>query len=260
MDHDESASPRADTETIKKMDMGNTIELSAISTRNEGQVGITCKVYKRRFIGLAELSFLNLMVAWNWTAIAPVAGVAMGHFHTSLAVVNWFSTSFLLACFIGNLPAAIALRRGPKFSMTCCATIMCVGVWLKYAGTRVGNVALALFGQALCGFSQPFVVNAPIVFAQEWFTPTTQATATAVAFFMSPFGSVVASLVSPQWIKGADQFPSATLWLAIITTASCICAPFIPSRMYCIRPAIALTDVHGRAALTTLGDGDTERT
>lgn len=218
--------------TQKKSDSTTVDSLTMIPSATNGQVGNICfKVYKRRFIGLAQLAFLNLTVAWNWTAFAPVAGQVVEHFDTSLAVVNWFSTSFLLACFLGNLPAAIALRRGPKCSMICCSVFLLTGIWLKYAGTRIHNVGLALFGQGLCGFSQSFVINAPIVFAQEWFTTSSQTTATAIAFFMSPFGSVVASLVSPQWITSIDTVSSATLWLAIITSASCVTTPFIPSRM-----------------------------
>lgn len=225
-------SSQPESGTRKEMNTSNADELTMIPTSNDGQVmDVGFKVYKRRYIGLAQLAFLNLTTAWNWTSFAPVTGQIIEHFDTSLAVANWFSTSFLLACFFGNLPAAIALRRGPKCSMLCCSMFMLVGVWLKYAGTRIENVGLALFGQALCGFSQPFVVNAPIIFAQEWFTPSSQTTATAIAFFMSPFGSVVASLVSPQWITSADKVNSATLWLAIITTASCVPSPFIPSRM-----------------------------
>lgn len=142
--------------------------LAVTTTNDMGASEVVIKTYKRRYIGLAELALLNMAVAWNWTHTAPVVGQVMEHFHASLAAVNWFSTAFLLACFCGNLPAAFALRRGPKFSMVCCGAIMGVGVWLKYAGTRINNIGLALFGQCLCGFSQPFVLNAPVIFAEQW--------------------------------------------------------------------------------------------
>ena len=47
---------------------------------------------------------------------------------------------------------------------------------------------------------------------------------------MSPFGSLIAGLVSPQWMTTADQVTSATLYLAIITTGCSAIAPFIPSK------------------------------
>ena len=140
--------------------------LAVVSTRAEGEVAI--KTYKRRYFGLLEVALLNMITAWHWTHSAPVVGLVMERFDASIEAVTGFSTAFLFACFLGNCPAAIALRRGPKCSMVCCVTIVLAGAWLKYGGTKIGNFGLAMFGQVLCGFSQPFVLNLPVVYAEHW--------------------------------------------------------------------------------------------
>ncbi|KAH9205899.1 major facilitator superfamily domain-containing protein [Leptodontidium sp. 2 PMI_412] len=186
------------------------------------------KVYKRRYIGLLQLCLLNLVVAWNWINFAPVAGITAEHFNTTIAVINWFSTSFLFACVCSNVFASLALRKGPKFSMMVSASLMIVGVWLKYAGTKIHSLGLAMLGQLLLGFAQPFVLNAPVFYSETWFTVSTRTTATAIASIPSPFGGVMGSLVSPAWIFVPGDVAKTSLWLGIITTAICVLTPFVP--------------------------------
>lgn len=188
------------------------------------------KVYKGRFIGLLHLSLMNLVVAWNWISFAAVAGIVAESFNTSIAIINWFSTSFLFAALASDFFASLALRKGTKFSMLISATLMVVGVWLKYGCTRIQSVGLAMTGQMLLGLAQPFVLNAPVFYSETWFPYSSRTTATAVASIPSPFGGIMGSLIAPAWIIVAGDVAKSSLWMAIITTAICLVTPLIPSK------------------------------
>lgn len=56
------------------------------------------KLYKRRFIGLAALCLLNIVVSWGWLTFAPVASLTVEWFELdNESPVNWISTVVLFS-------------------------------------------------------------------------------------------------------------------------------------------------------------------
>lgn len=202
--------------------------LSPANSGINGGTGVVLKVYKRRFLGYTILGLLNLVISWHFNAYAYAGEYVAEHFNTSASTVNWFATAFLFAATLSDYPASLALRRDTKTSMLCAAIFAVVGSWLKYGGSQIPNVGLTMFGQLLIGFSQSFVINAPVFFSEEWFRERSRTTATAVSSIPGVFGGVLASLVSPAWILGPGDVASVTLYMGIITTGIALFTPFIP--------------------------------
>lgn len=187
------------------------------------------RVYKRRFLGLVILILLNIIVSWDWIAVAAVARTAATYFSVSETAINWLSTSFLFA-FVFATPSTLYLlsRYGPKASIITSATLLLVGNWIKYAGTRTNTFAVVMLGQLLIGFAQPFVLAAPTTYSDIWFSPAGRTTATALASLSNAFGAAIGQLVSPFWVTSASDVPSYHLYLAIIATGICVPSFFIP--------------------------------
>lgn len=189
------------------------------------------KVYKRRFLGLLALVLLNIVVSWDWIALAAVAQTAAAYFSVSDTAINWLSTSFLFA-FVFATPFTFYLlsRYGPKISIVTAATLLLLGNWIKYGGAQSRNFPVVMLGQLLIGFAQPFVLAAPTTYSDMWFSPAGRTTATALASLSNPLGAAIGQLVSPFWVATPADIPSYHLYLAIIATLVCLPSFFIPRR------------------------------
>lgn len=192
--------------------------------------GAEYKVYKRRFFGLFIVAILSMMVTWAWATFSVIITFVAEHFDTTETTINWFSITWLLAAFVANVPAAWAMRKGSKFSLVVGGSLMLFSSWLKYGGTRIQNIGLAMFGQMLSGLACPFVTNLPVLYSNEWFAPKTRATATAAASLANGFGAVMASLIVPHWAFAAEDVTRTVLYISIITTVFSVAAFFLPSK------------------------------
>lgn len=189
------------------------------------------RTYRRRFIGLSELILLNIIVSWNWIAFASISSTAATYFSVSESTINWLSTAVLFAFVIATPLTFYALGRyGPKTSIVVAACLLLVGNWIKYGGARSNQFAVVMLGQLLIGFAQPFVLSAPTTYSDIWFSPAGRTTATAISSLANPFGAALGQLISPFWVSHPSDVPNSVLWVAIIATAICLPAFFIPSR------------------------------
>ena len=192
---------------------------------------IEFKVYKRRFFGLFQLILLNIVVSWDWIALAPVSTTAAIYFDTTESVINWLSTSFLFAFVVATPFTFWALsKHGPKTSIVISSCLLLVGNWIKYGGAKSNTFSVVMLGQLLIGFAQPFVLAAPTTYSDLWFSAAGRTTATAVASLANPFGAALGQLISPFWVSGPSDIPSSVLWVSIIATVATIPSFFIPKK------------------------------
>lgn len=123
--------------------------------------GISYRTYKRRFLGLAQLVLLNIIVSWDWLTFAAVSTTSAQYFGVSQSAVNWLSTGFLFA-FVPVAPLVVWVlnRGGPKASILVASFLVLLGNWIRYAGTRArgGHFGVVMFGQILIGMALPFVL------------------------------------------------------------------------------------------------------
>lgn len=224
----------------------STAPLSPVSTAQEGQVehfpplhhlatedATPYRLYKSRFIGLAQLSLLNIISSWDWITFAPISSTAAQFFATDIPTIDWLST----ACLLSWIPAAPVViwtlnRGGPKVSIIVASVLVLLGNWIRYGGTRADppSFGVTMFGQILVGLSQPFVLAAPTRYSNLWFSDTGRVSATAVASLANPFGAALGSLIGPIWATKPSQVPNMVLYTGIMSTIICLPAPFIPAR------------------------------
>jgi len=186
---------------------------------------------KRRFIGLAQLVLLNVIVSWDWLTFAAVSGTSASFFDVSEATINWLSTAFLFA-FVPVSPLVIWTlnRYGTKSSILVSSSLVLLGNWIRYAGTRASppRYGVVLFGQIIIGFAQPFVLAAPTRYSNTWFSDTGRVSATAVATLANPLGGALGQLIGPLWATTEQGIPDMVLYTAILSTVATLPAPFIP--------------------------------
>ena len=189
------------------------------------------RVYKRRWFGLIELILLNIMVSWGWLTYAPVANTSAVFFSTTPAAVNWLNVGFFFA-FVVMSPLAhyILSKHGPRLSILFASAFLIVGNWIRYGGTRAipPSYAGVMIGQILIGFAQPFVLAAPTSYSDLWYTPRGRITATAITTLANPFGGALGELIDPFLTVNPPDVAPMTLYIAIITTVTCLPSVFVP--------------------------------
>lgn len=109
-------------------------------------------------------------------------------------------------------------KGGPKPAIVTTAALLLVGNWLRYAGTRAngGIFGLAMFGQILIGFAQPFCLCAPTRYSDLWFSDHGRTSATAVASLANPLGAALGQLIDSEWATKPSDIPNMVLYITII--------------------------------------------
>ena len=189
------------------------------------------QLYRTRFLGLAQLVLLNLIVSWDWLTFAPLSTTASIYFSRPVSSINWLSTAFLFA-FLPVAPIVLWVlnRHGPKTSILVASALVLVGNWIRYAGTRSVNFPVVMMGQVLIGFAQPFVLAAPTRYSALWFSDSGRVTATAIASLANPLGGALGQLVGPLWAsEDPHSMPKLVLYTSILSTIAALPAPLIPS-------------------------------
>ncbi|KAJ5961969.1 hypothetical protein PENPOL_c006G09478 [Penicillium polonicum] len=190
------------------------------------------KVYKRRFWGLAQLVLLNIVVSWDWLTFSSISTTAAEYFDVSESAINWMSTGYLFAfCAVSPIVIWILNKGGPKPAIITTATLLLVGNWLRYAGTRAngGIFGLAMFGQILIGFAQPFCLCAPTRYSELWFSDKGRTSATAVASLANPLGAALGQLIDSEWASKPSDIPNMVLYISIISTVASLPSFFLPA-------------------------------
>ncbi|KAK5136094.1 hypothetical protein LTR08_004144 [Meristemomyces frigidus] len=189
------------------------------------------RVYKSRYVGLAQLALLNIVVSWDWLTFAAVSSTSASYFAVSETAISWLSTAFLFA-FLPVAPLVIWIlhKGGPKPSILVASALVLLGNWIRYAGTRASpsKFGVVMFGQILIGFAQPFVLAAPTRYSNLWFSDTGRVSATALASLANPFGGALGQLIGPLWATSESGIPTMVLYTSILSAAVTLPAPFIP--------------------------------
>ncbi|RUP46758.1 hypothetical protein BC936DRAFT_146553 [Jimgerdemannia flammicorona] len=129
------------------------------------------------------------------------------------------------------------------------------GLWRS----RINTIRLYIFllrcWQILCGLAQPFILNAPTMYAAIWFTENGRATANMVGSISNPLGVAVADLIIPALVPDVSSytfgvcFTRSSLIVALINTELRIhhstypYPPLIPSSQHILIVAIITTVV-----------------
>ncbi|KAK6503909.1 hypothetical protein TWF506_002134 [Arthrobotrys conoides] len=195
------------------------------------------RVYRRRWVGLATLMLMNIMISWGWITFAPVSTSTQAFFRLEKASsVNWLSTVIFLA-YICMSPVVIYTLRnlGVRAALLFAAGFSITGVWLRFIGARVGHsngghFPVVMVGQILIGFGQPFVLSAPAYYSDIWFTSKERITANALVSLSNPLGAALGQLIDPFLVSQPGDIPNMLLYIAIITTTVTVPVFFVQGK------------------------------
>lgn len=128
---------------------------------------------------------------------------------TSLTSLSSFADSFVI--WVLN-------KGGPKPAIVTTASLLLVGNWLRYAGTKAngGIFGLAMFGQIIIGLAQPFCLCAPTRYSDLWFSDKGRTSATALASLANPLGAAIGQFVDSEWTTKPSDIPNMVLYISII--------------------------------------------
>ncbi|TGZ84826.1 MFS general substrate transporter [Ascodesmis nigricans] len=207
-------------------------ELARAGSPNAAEGQPEYKLYKRRFIGLAALCLMNIVVSWGWLTYAPVVTITTQFYGLgSETPVNWLSTVVLWAYVVATPLVLYLLHHYPlRPTLILSLFLLLLGSWLRYASTHTHSFPLLMAGQILLGLSQPFVLSSPPYYSSLHFSPTGRISATALASLSNPIGAALAQLINPFLATKASHIPNMTLIISIITTIASISVLLVPSR------------------------------
>lgn len=111
-------------------------------------------------------------------------------------------------------------KGGPKPAIITTSTLLLVGNWIRYAGTKArgGIFGVAMFGQILIGLAQPFCLSAPTRYSDLWFSDQGRTSATAVATLANPLGAALGELIDSFWATKPSEVPNMVLYISIIVS------------------------------------------
>jgi predicted MFS family arabinose efflux permease len=168
----------------------------------------------------------------QWLTFSSISTTASQYFRVSESAINWMSTGFLFAFCVASPVVILTLNKGgPKPAIITTATLLLVGNWIRYAGTKAqgGIFGVAMFGQILIGLAQPFCLSAPTRYSDLWFSDQGRISATAVATLANPLGAALGQLINSFWATTPEQVPDMVLYISIIATVASIPSFFIPA-------------------------------
>ncbi|ORZ06032.1 major facilitator superfamily domain-containing protein [Absidia repens] len=211
---------------------GDVYAASSVDQQHSGDS--TYQTYPIRFYGLTLICILNIISSINWLCVAPVPDYANAFFNdVGLTTVNWFSNLFLLIYIVaGPLSSYVFYRFSIKTGLLIGCGLQVLGAWLRYFSTFVkdptGRIALALLGQLICGFGQPFILNASTPYSSLWFSPKERSTASMAGGLANTVGMAIGDLIVPIMVPDEFSIPFNFLIIACITTGLGIPTIFIP--------------------------------
>ena len=172
----------------------------------------TIKLSKYRWVVLAALMMITLMVQVQWLNHAPIARAAdvfyAGHFNpTSFFNIDFLASSFMFFYILFCIPASYFIdTHGVVKGVGIGAILTISGAALKaFSGN---SFTMVLTGQILLAIGQPFVINAPTALTAKWFPVKERAIATGLATLAQYIGILIAMIVTPMLIVSKASAPN----------------------------------------------------
>lgn len=170
------------------------------------------KIYKRRWLMLFIVFFLNVSNGAIWISFATITNSAGAYFKVSNSSVDWFSLVF----FITTIPFMfIAMWVMDKLGFK---VGVLIGCFLNFTGSLVRIIGtldiplhmqypIVLTGQTIASLAQPFAMSLPTKVSEVWFAEDQRTFSTALCAMGNPLGFMVGSLISPLIVVDYSDVP-----------------------------------------------------
>ncbi|KAH9484995.1 MFS-type transporter [Psilocybe cubensis] len=163
----------------------------------------TYRLYRRRFVGLVALVFLNLIAAMSWPWFGPISNSVASDFNITLDEVNWLGNIVAVV----YLPTALLIpviisRYGIRRCCEIGAVALILSAWIRYSGTARSlsprsSYSLLILGQFFVSIAQPVYQVIGPKYSETWFNLQGRTTATMIVAISNPVGGALGQLISP---------------------------------------------------------------
>lgn len=135
-------------------------------------------------LGVVLLLFLGLIYAWSVFRAPLEAEFGWSKAETSVT----FSISMMMFCLGGLVSGIVTGRRGPRFTLSCCAACLLVGF---AAASRISTLpGIYVTYGGFCGFGVGLGYNATISTTMKWF-PDKQGLVSGITLMGFGFGGML---------------------------------------------------------------------
>ncbi|KAL5471603.1 hypothetical protein EMCRGX_G029732 [Ephydatia muelleri] len=178
---------------------------------------------------LLALFVVNVSNGMMWLSYAPVPNYTATFYGVAENDVDWFSLVFFITSLLMGLAAIVILDTcGLTTSLYLGASCNLIGGVIKWVSTispvlcshdyQRSGYMVAMIGQTITAFAQPFLLFAPTKLASFWFGPKERAICTSITSIANPVGLAVANIASPYLVSSPGLVPRM-LWIYIIPAA-----------------------------------------
>ncbi|MDC7126693.1 MAG: MFS transporter [Spirochaetales bacterium] len=169
------------------------------------------KVYPYRWVVLASLMLVTVLIEVQWLTHAPVARAAevfyAGQFNPeSIINIDFLSMAFMLVFLIVCIPASYIIDTfGIKIGVGIGAILTCIFSLMK--GFGGANFTLVLIAQIGLAVAQPFILNAVTAVTVRWFPLRERGTAAGLAALAQYIGIILVMAITPMMVVSTPSDP-----------------------------------------------------
>lgn len=158
------------------------------------------KVYRYRWVVLAVFMFVNLTIQGLWIAYAPVTGPAAKFYGVTDLQIGFLSMVFMIAFLPLSIPVSWLIDTyGFKLAVGVGVILMSVfGILRGLVGQNYTLVLISTIGIAA---AQPFLLNAWMKVAANWFALKERATAVGLVTLANLVGMALGMVFTPMLIE-----------------------------------------------------------
>ncbi len=167
------------------------------------------KIYAYRWVMLAVLMLLNIVVEIEWLTHAPVARAAAVYYQgqyipDSFFNIDFLAMSYMLIYLIMSFPASYIIDTwGIKSALRLGAVL--IGGFSILKGIYGDNFQMVLISQIGLAVAQPFAMNAMTAVTAKWFPVWERGLATGLATLSQYLGIVIAMVVTPLLVQSSPE-------------------------------------------------------
>ncbi|XP_071941134.1 choline/ethanolamine transporter flvcr2a-like [Antedon mediterranea] len=190
-----------------------------------------CKLYKRRWIMLANFGLFTTTNLFMWVQYAAISDVVAEHYDVSTNTVDLLNSTYSIAYIVFIVPVILITERfGLRTIIMLGTSLQCVGSWFRFVGTSQDSLLLHFIGQSMCGAAGLSVMGMAPQVAGTWFGIDEVSFASALGFIGIEVGIGMAYILPSYFVQGPDighQIKYYFLFTAIVMTILMLITAFV---------------------------------
>lgn len=193
------------------------------------------RVYAYRWVVLAALMLVSIVIQIQWLTHAPVARAAEAYYSgqfnpRSLFNIDFLALVYMLVYLVVSIPASYVIgRQGIRVGIGIGAVLAGVAGLLK--GVFAASFAAVVICQVVLAIAQPFILNAVTAMSVRWFPLKERGTAAGLAALAQYIGIILVMLITPLLVVSSPADPAygqgmdrMLMLYGIITAGACLIA------------------------------------